>query len=59
MEKDLTHQLANNILVNSKNNIEEQKVLLTEIRSHNFYGMQGLSNFWQGIFWVCMLSKYQ
>ncbi len=58
MEKNITHQLATNVLVDTKNNIEEQKVLLSEIREHNLQGMQGISKFWQGIFWVCMISKY-
>jgi hypothetical protein len=58
MNHKITHSLANNALINFSTNTKEQQALLSEIKTHNMLGTHGSSEYWQGIYWLCMFSRH-
>jgi len=58
MNRNTTHLLANSALANFTAKAEEQRMLVSEIKSHNVSGTHGSSEYWQGIYWLCMFSKH-
>ena len=58
MNRSTTNLLANNALTNFNANAQEQRTLVSEIKLHNTSGIHGTSEYWQGIYWLCMFSRH-
>jgi hypothetical protein len=58
MKRNLTYLLANNALENCTTKAKEQRALVSEIKLHNTLGTHGTSEYWQGIYWLCMFSRH-
>ena len=58
MNHKITNSLANDALMHFVNNAKEQQALVSEIKMHNTLGTHGASEYWQGIYWLCMFSRH-